>query len=65
MTLRTSWPPVLPQDRAALVAQETALVAAGIHPVLRALEVLDDPDPARLRDAALAEARARATQGGA
>jgi hypothetical protein len=64
VTLRTTWPPVLPQDRAALVAQETALVAAGIHPVLRALELLDDPDPARLRDAAQAEARARGAQGG-
>jgi hypothetical protein len=45
VTLRTAWPPVLPQDRAALVQQETALVGAGIHPPTTAMALLNDPDP--------------------
>ncbi len=43
--VQVTWPPVLPQDRAALVAQETALVHAGIHPPTRAMDLLNDPDP--------------------
>jgi hypothetical protein len=54
--LRVSWPPVLPQDRAALVQQEVALVAAGIHPPTAAMAALDDPDP----DAQLARVVAEA-----
>lgn len=53
--LRTIWPPVLPQDRAALVAQETALVQAGIHPPTLALERLNDPDPTEVFARVLAE----------
>lgn len=39
------WPAVLPQDRATLVTQETALVGAGIHPPTLAIKLLEDPDP--------------------
>jgi hypothetical protein len=45
VTLRTAWPLVLPQDRAALVQQETALVGAGIHPATTAMALLNDQDP--------------------
>jgi hypothetical protein len=43
--LRCSWPPPLPQDRAALVQQEVALVTAGIHPPSVSMTLLNDPDP--------------------
>jgi hypothetical protein len=47
----------LPQDRTALVAQETALVAAHIHSHQRALAALGEADPAaewaRVRDEAV------------
>ena len=46
-----AWPQVLPQDRGALVSQETALVGAGIHSVTRAMQLLNEDDP----DAQLAE----------
>jgi hypothetical protein len=46
LRLRVDWPAVLPQDRTALVAQETALVAAHIHSHQRALAALGEPDPA-------------------
>jgi hypothetical protein len=55
VTLRTAWPPVLPQDRAALVAQETALVGAGIHPATMAMAMLNDPDPEEQLQAVLAQ----------
>jgi len=54
--LRVSWPPILPQDRAALVQQEVALVAAGIHPPTTAMTALDDPDPAGQLARVVAEA---------
>jgi hypothetical protein len=43
--LRCSWPPPLPQDRAALVQQEVALVTSGIHPPSLSMTLLNDPDP--------------------
>jgi hypothetical protein len=55
VALRLTWPPVLPQDRAALVAQEVALVGAGIHPPTAAMAALNDPDPAGQLAAVVAE----------
>ncbi|MDQ6693050.1 MAG: phage portal protein [Chloroflexota bacterium] len=43
--LNLSWPPVLPMDREALVAQETQLVHAMIHSYTRANELLGESDP--------------------
>jgi len=45
VSLTTIWPAVLPQDRTAVVDQETALVAAGIHPPTKAMTILEDLDP--------------------
>lgn len=56
VALRLTWPPVLPQDRAALVAQEVALVQAGIHPPTAAMVALNDPDPDAQLAAVVAEA---------
>lgn len=61
--LRVGWPPVLPQDRAALVQQEVALVAAGIHPPTHAMSMLNDPDPAAQLAAVLAEGQQLASAG--
>lgn len=55
--LRATWPAVLPQDRAALVSQETQLVSAGIHPRTTAMAALDEPDPDALLDQVLTQAR--------
>ena len=63
VTLRTAWPPVLPQDRAALVAQETALVGAGIHPPTAAMALLNDPDPEEQFQTVLAQGRALVAAG--
>lgn len=41
---RIVWPPILPSDRSETVAQETALVAAGIHSHRRALDTLGEGD---------------------
>jgi hypothetical protein len=43
--LRAAWPPVLPQDRDAEVAQETRLVAAGLRSPTTAMAALGEPDP--------------------
>ncbi|MGI8587710.1 MAG: phage portal protein [Chloroflexia bacterium] len=53
--LSVTWPPVLPQDRTELVQQETALVAAGIHPPTAAIAALNDPDPDAVFGRVLAE----------
>jgi len=42
---RVVWGPVLPQDRARMVADETALVAAGIHSRRRAMDELGVRNP--------------------
>ena len=61
--LQTTWPPVLPQDRAALVQQEALLVEAGIHPPTQAMQLLDDDDPDALYAQVIAQARARQAAG--
>ncbi len=38
------WPPILPSDRSETVAQEAALVAAGIHSHRRAMDMLGEGD---------------------
>lgn len=45
VAVRPAWPPVLPQDRAALVQQEVTLVRSGIRPPTMAMAALNDPDP--------------------
>lgn len=42
--IRIIWPPILPTDRAEVVAQETALVQAGIHSHRRAMDMLGEGD---------------------
>lgn len=42
--LRIVWPPILPSDRSELVAQEKALVEAGIHSRRRAMDTLGEGD---------------------
>ena len=52
-----NWPPVLPQDRAALVSQEVALVNSGIHPVTRAMQMLGSTDPEPELERAIEQAK--------
>ncbi len=42
--VRVVWPPILPSDRSELVAQEKALVEAGIHSHRRAMDMLGEGD---------------------
>jgi hypothetical protein len=55
--IMVNWPPVLPQDRAALVSQEVALVNSGIHPVTRAMQMLGSTDPEPELERAIEQAR--------
>ncbi len=54
--ITVQWPPVLPQDRTELVAQEVSLVQAGIHPPTAAMAALGDPDPAAQWPTVIAQA---------
>ncbi len=45
VNIAIQWPPALPQDRLALIQQETLLVSKGIHPVTKSMQVLGDADP--------------------
>lgn len=58
LRLEVQWGGVLPQDRSRLVADETALVAAGIHSRRTAADLLAVADP----DAEWARCRAEAAQ---
>jgi hypothetical protein len=55
--MRCSWPPALPQDRAALVQQEVALVGAGLHPRTLSMSLLNDPDPSHQLEKVLEEGK--------
>jgi hypothetical protein len=57
VSLSCTWPPVLPQDREALVKQEVALVGAGIHPPTKAISLLGAADPQPIFDLVLKEGR--------
>ena len=56
---RVAWGPVLPQDRSRLVADETRLVAGGIHSRRTAAGMLDIADPDGEWSRWLAEEKAR------
>lgn len=51
------WPPVLPQDRQALVSQEVSLVNAGIHAPTQALSLLGASDPEPMFEKVIAEGK--------
>src|SRR5438093_6461449 len=62
-SLSVVWPAVLPQDIAGLVSQEANLVAVGIHPPTRAMEVLGDADPDALFAKVISEGKLLSTVG--